>query len=86
MNKTLNLDPRNEKWVVGKTKWILLPAKQLPHSSFPAAAFVKCHPSILGASPCKPIALATQYVHKLFLSQILHLKEKLIPWTQIIQL
>jgi hypothetical protein len=52
----------------------LLLAKKLPHPSFPAAALVQRHATVLGASPREPRALAPEYVHELLLGPIPHLE------------
>jgi hypothetical protein len=47
-------------------------SQQLPHLSFPPAALVLCHTTVLGTPSCKPSALATEYVHRLLLGPIPH--------------
>jgi hypothetical protein len=45
----------------------LLLSQKLPHLSFPPAALVQRHATVLGASSWKTSALTTEYVHKLLL-------------------
>ena len=52
----------------------LLLAKKLPHPSFPAAALVQRHATVLRASPREPGALAPEYVNELLLGPIPHLE------------
>ena len=47
--------------------------KKLTHPSFPSPTFVQRYSSILGAPPRETCALSTEYVHKLFLAQVLNL-------------